>query len=123
MIQRSRSFTEYVKHNLDNQLWNALEEYLSDLDSSALQLRLRSIRNVGEYELYDTEIQFVNVSNLPGSNIAFDVVLDATLIVYDADRYHNDKSEVIHQWFVLKCEGDLSCNLKNNCSKKNRQKN
>ncbi len=113
MAQRSRSFTEYVKHHLDNQLWNALEEYLSNLDSSALQLRLRSISNVGEFELYDTEIQFVNVSNLPGSNIAFDVVLDATLIVYDADRYHNDKSEAIHQWFVLKCEGDLSCNLNN----------
>lgn len=96
MAQRSRSFTEYVKHHLDNQLWNALEEYLSNLDSSALQLRLRSISDVGEFELYDTEIQFVNVSNLPGSNIAFDVVLDATLIVYDTDRYHNDKSEVIH---------------------------
>lgn len=81
------------------------------MDYSALELRLYNITNIGEIELYDTNIQFANVADLPGTKIAFDVALDATLLVYDADRYHNDKSEAVHQWFALKCEGDLSCNL------------
>lgn len=76
-----------------------------------MQLRLHKIRNIGEVELYDTEIQFVNVTDLPGSRIAFDIVIDTTLLVYDSDRYHNDKSEATHQWFTIKCTGNLSYSL------------
>ena len=108
----SRSFKEYVKNNLDNQLWKAMEEYLEAVDPSVLDLRLSKVRNAGEIELYDTEIQFVDASDLPGSRIAFDVVLDATLIVHDEDQYHNDETEAKHQWFMLQCEGNLECGLK-----------
>lgn len=110
-MAQSRSFKEYVKNNLDNQMWKAIEDFLSSLDPSTLDLRLNRVRNVGEIELYDTDLQFVDVSDLPGSAIEFDVVMDATLIVYDEDRYHNDESEAKHQWFMIRCRGSLDCAL------------
>lgn len=108
---QSRSFKEYVRNNLDNQMWNAIGEYLASVEPSTLDLRLNKVRNVGEMELYDTELQFVDVSDLPGSAIEFDVVMDATIIVYDEDRYHNDESEAKHQWFMIRCRGNLECGL------------
>lgn len=110
-MKQSRSFTEYVKNCLDNQLWKALEKYLAKTDPSELDLRLNKVKNPGEIELYDTDVKFVDVTSLPGSMISFDVVLDATLIIYDEDRYHNDDSESDHQWFTINCQGDLDKQL------------
>lgn len=92
-------------------MWRAIEEFLPSVDPSALDLHLNRVRNVGEIELYETELQFVDVSDLPGSAIEFDVVMDATLIAHDEDRYHNDETEATHQWFTLRCRGDLDCGL------------
>ena len=110
-MRQSRSFKEYVENNLDNQMWRAIEEFLPSVDPSVLDLRLNRVRNVGEIELYDTDLQFVDVSDLPGSAIEFDVVMDATLIIHDEDRYHNDESEAAHQWFMIRCRGDLDRKL------------
>ena len=41
----------------------------------------------------------------------FDVVIDTTLTVHDRDRYHNDESEATHQWFMIRCRGNLDCEL------------
>ena len=46
-------------------MWRAIEESLSSVDPSVLDLRLNKIRNVGEIELYDIDLQFVDVSDLP----------------------------------------------------------
>ncbi len=110
-MRQSRSFKEYVKNNLDNQMWRAIEEFLSSVDPSVFDLRFNKVRNVGEIELYETELQFVNVSDLPSSAIEFDVVMDATLIIHDEDCYHNDESEAAHQWFMLRCRGNIDCGL------------
>lgn len=61
--------------------------------------------------MYDTDVKFVNVTDLPGSMISFGVVLDATLIIYDEDRYHNDDSESDPQWFMISCRGNLDKRL------------
>lgn len=111
-MSTARSFTEYVKTCLDSQLWNALVGFLETVDISSLDLHPKKVRNIGEIELYDTSVQFVDVSDLPESRIAFNVVVDATLIIYDADRYHNDESESTHQWFMMHCEGNLDTALK-----------
>ena len=107
----SRSFTEYVKNKLDNKLWAALEQFFHETDPSALDLRLSKVTDIGEVELDDTDLVFVDVFDLPGSAVAFNVVLNASIIVHDIDRYHNDQTDYTHQWFVLKCRGDLACNL------------
>ena len=88
-----------------------MKSFLRSVDPSVLDLRLNRVRNVGEIELYETDLQFVDVSDLPGSAIEFDVVMDATLIVHDEDRYHNDESEAAHQWFMVRCRGDLDRKL------------
>lgn len=110
-VKESRSFTEYVKNSLYNQLWKALEDYLETADPSELDLQLSKVRNPGQLELYDTDLQFINVTDLPGSMIAFTVVTDATLIIHDIDQYHNDETDCDHQWFTLKCTGDLDKHL------------
>lgn len=110
-MSQSRSFKEYVRNHLDNQMWNAIEGHLASVEPSMLDLRLNKVRNVGEVKLYDTELQFVDVSDLPGSAIEFNVVMDATIIVYDEDRYHNDESDAKHQWFMIRCSGNLDCGL------------
>lgn len=110
-MKESRSFTEYVKNFLDNQLWKALEDYLETADPSELDLQLSKVRNPGQLELYDTDLQFINVTDLPGTMIAFTVVTDATLIIHDIDQYHNDETDCDHQWFTLKCTGDLDKQL------------
>ena len=70
-MSTARSFTEYVKTCLDSQLWNALVRFLETVDISSLDLRPKKVRNIGEIELYDTSVQFVDVSDLPESWIAF----------------------------------------------------
>ena len=30
---------------------------------------------------------------------------------HDDDRYHNDETEAAHQWFMIRCRGDLDCGL------------
>ena len=107
----SRSFTEYVKNKLDNKLWAALERFFQDTEPSALELRTHKVTEIGEVELDDTDLVFVDVFDLPGSAVAFNVVINASIIVHDVDRYHNDSSDYTHQWFILKCRGDLACNL------------
>lgn len=106
-----RLFTEYVRNCLDNQLWRTLEEYLTKTDPSELDLRLNKVKTPGEIELYDTDMKFVEVTDLPGSMISFDVVLDATMIIYDEDRNHNDDSESDHQWLMISCRGNLDKRL------------
>ena len=56
-MRQSRSFKEYVENNLDNQMWRAIEDFLTSVDPSVLDLRLNRVRNVGEIELYDTDLQ------------------------------------------------------------------
>jgi len=90
-VKQSRSFTEYVKNNLDNQLWGAIEDYLADTDVEDLDLRLNNLTDPGEIELYDHELKFVDVYDLPGTLISFNAVTDATLIVKDTDHYHSKR--------------------------------
>lgn len=42
-MAQSRSFKEYVKNNLDNQMWKDIEEFLSSLAPSTLDLRLNKV--------------------------------------------------------------------------------
>lgn len=86
----SRSFTEYVKNKLDNKLWAALEQFFQEAEPSALELRTNKVTEIGEVELDDTDLVFIDVFDLPGSAVAFNVVINASIIVHDVNRYHND---------------------------------
>ena len=97
-MSKSHSFTDYVRNNLENELWTALEKFIETTEITDLDLRHYRVKEIGEITLEDIDIKNVFVSDLPGSAISFDVIIDAVLSVYDTDRYHNDEPEEIHQY-------------------------
>ncbi|GIW48976.1 MAG: hypothetical protein KatS3mg079_452 [Caloramator sp.] len=105
----NRSFTEYIANRFENELFEAIQDYI-EYNYNNLDLWLYKVRKIGGIELSDIEVKFVNVNDLPGMKIEFDVVVEAEFEVRESD-YHYDESENCVQWFVLKCSGDLDCNL------------
>lgn len=106
---RDRSFTEYVANRFYNELFAAIQNYVTE-NNDNLELRLYRIKNIGGIELSDIEVKFVSVCDLPDMKIEFDVALEAELEVRESD-YHYDETEMRRQWFMLKCIGDLDSNL------------
>ncbi len=107
----NRSFTDYVANRFYNELFVAIQNYVTE-NNDNLDLRLYRVQNIGGIELSDIEVKFVSVSDLPDMKIEFDVAIEAELEVRESD-YHYDESEICRQWFMLKCSGDLACNLDN----------
>lgn len=108
MAQR-RSFTNYVADRFYNEMFATIQNYTLD-NYDDLDLRLYRVRNIGGIELSDIEVKFVSVNDLPDMKIEFDVVVEVELEVRELNpRY--DESEICRQWFMLKCSGDLNCNL------------
>lgn len=104
-----RSFKDYVADRFYNEIFVAIQSYTAD-NYDDLDLRLYRVRNIGGIELSDIEVKFISVNDLPDMKIEFDVAVEAELEVREAD-YHYDESEFCKQWFMLKCSGDLNCNL------------
>lgn len=107
----SSSFTEYVKRTLENPLSDAVLNFIENNDANELGLHLYRIKEADEVMLDDIRIERVIVSDLPDTDIQFDVIIEATLVVYDVDRYHNDEPESARQWFCLNCRGNLADKL------------
>lgn len=111
-MRESRSFKEYISNNLENKIFTELDAYIKDVDLSILDLKLNLVSIPGDMELDDElDLKFIDVYDLPGSRISFDVVYDAPIIVHDQDRYHNDKTDYCWQWFIISCSGDLDLKL------------
>ena len=108
-MARQRSFTSYVADRFYNELFAAINDY-AETNSDNLNLRIYQINRIGGIELSDITVKFVFVNDLPGSEIEFEVAIDAEFNVREAD-YHYDRDEFTSQWFMLKCKGDLSCAL------------
>lgn len=105
----NRSFKDYVADRFYNELFAAIQSYTAD-NYDDLDLRLYRVRNIGGIEMSDIEVKFVSVNDLPDMKIDFDVAVEAELEVRESD-YHYDESENCRKWFMLKCSGDLDCNL------------
>ena len=110
-MSNCRSFTEYVKRTLENPLSDAVLNFIENNDANELGLHLYRIKEADEVILDDIYIERVIVSDLPDTDIQFDVIIEATLAVYDVDRYHNDEPESARQWFCLNCRGNLADKL------------
>lgn len=109
-MSQNRSFENYISNNFYDQLSsyiaNYVKEHIDDLD-----LQVNKINTFGEVEISDIVVKFVDINDLPGLKIAFDVIVEADIYIREAD-YHYDESENCSQWFMLKCDGDLGCRLK-----------
>ena len=104
------SVGDYIGDNFYDVIVSAIEEYAEDhIDD--LDLQLNKISTVGEIGIADVDLKFVDVGDLPGTRIEFDIAVEAEIYIHEAD-YHYDESENRSQWFMLKCRGDLDCGLK-----------
>lgn len=109
----SRSFKEYVSKRFDNEIFNYIAAHVEETaseDFDRLELRIYRIHQVGEVELAETKVLHVNAYDLPGTEIGFDIRVEAQIEVHEGD-YHYDEVEYPQQWFVLRCRGDLEKNF------------
>jgi hypothetical protein len=105
----NRSFTDYVAERFENELFDAIQSYTAD-NYVSLDLQLYKIRNIGGIELSEIKVKTVSINDMSDMKIEFDVAVEAELEVRESD-YHYDETENCPQWFMLKCSGDLDCNL------------
>lgn len=108
-MARQRSFTSYVADGFYNELFAAISDFTEE-NSDDLNLRLYQVNRIGGIELSDITIKYVSLNDLPGSEIEFEVAIEAEFNVREAD-YHYDTDEFTSQWFMVKCKGDLACGL------------
>jgi len=104
-----RSFKEYVAKTFDNQFWAVAEEYLRE-NFDALDIELYRVHKAGVSEITDVQVEHVWVDNLPEMKIQFDVAVSVIFEIPEAD-YHYDDSEEKKIWIMVRCRGDLTCNL------------
>ena len=90
-MARQRSFTSYVADRFYNELFAAINDFAED-NSDDLNLRLYQVNRIGGIELSDITIKYVSVNDLPGSEIEFEVAIEAEFNDREAD-YHYDNDE------------------------------
>ena len=104
------SFTKFLNDNFIDELCDEASAYIEE-HGKELDLRLRKVKEIGEFELSDTKIHKVYVNDLPGTKIAFDVILEIQLEVKEAD-YHFDESDICTIKIRVPCIGDLTKDIK-----------
>lgn len=105
----SRSFTEYVAQTFDNHFWAVAETYIQE-NLESLDIELYRVHKAGEPEIANVQVEHVWVDDLPEMKIQFDVAISVIFEIPEAD-YHYDDSEEKTTWLMVRCRGDLSCNL------------
>lgn len=108
-MAQTRSFKEYVANRFYNDLCAAVSGFL-DENHQNLNISSRFVRTVDGVELSDITVKHVYIDNAPGMKITFDVLLEAEIVISEADR-HNDRYDQKGEWFKVSCSGDLSRNL------------
>ncbi len=108
MVQ-NRSFKDYVSARFYNELWDAVVDYVEH-NHRTLDVFAYSVSEIDKAELSDLAITRVFVDDLPGMDIAFDILLEAELEISEIDR-NRDRIAEVRQWFKISCKGDLSRNL------------
>lgn len=103
------SFTKLLNDKFLDKLCDVSSAYIEE-HRDELDLKLRKVQSVGEIEIIDTRIEKVYVNDLPGTKVAFDVILEVDLEIKEAD-YHYDESDTCNLWIRVPCEGDLLKNI------------
>ena len=109
-MAQARSFREYVAHRFYNELFDAVQDFLSDGGAASLGIRSYSVRSIDDTRLEDIEIKHVIADDRPGSRIVFDVLVEAQFEISERDR-HYDRYDDETTWIKVSCEGDLSLDL------------
>lgn len=108
-MKNRRSFTEYVQDKFYDNMFIKVKKFIIE-NRQKLDIKSQSVDNIKYAELQDISVINVTVDNRPGTQIAFDVIVEAEIEIKDYNR-HNDYEDTVTQWFMLSCNGDLSCLL------------
>lgn len=106
----SRSFKDYISTRFDNEIFNAISSYLIE-NKERLNLRLYNVEYIDWIELQEATVKHVPVNDLPGSEIEFDILVEADITVQQRSNRYGEKEEDTCQWFRFSCRGDLENNL------------
>ena len=109
-MARSRSFKEYIDKRFENDIFNSISSYLIE-NKDKLNLRLYNVEYIDWIELQDTTVKHVPVNDLPGSEIEFDILVEADITVQQRSNRYGEREEDTTMWFKFSCRGDLAKNL------------
>ena len=105
----AHSFKEYVSNLCYNGLYDASKEYVEE-NWEKFNFSFAKLHHPSAPELYDATIERVYVSDMPGSEVKFDVGISLALTFTDSDS-RNDEYEERTPWIKISCKGDLTKGL------------
>lgn len=105
-----RSFTEYVAHTFDNQLWKVSEDWYEE-NKDSVEVDESILHKIGELEIEKVTVMHVWVEDRPDMRIQFDVAVEVEFSIGEGD-YHYDNDFEGKDWLMISCEGDLDKDLK-----------
>lgn len=106
----SRSFKEYIQNRFDNEIFNSIASYLIE-NKDRMNLRPYNVEHIDYIELQSAPVKYVPVNDLPGSEIEFDILVEADIYVQEYNNRYGEKEEDTTIWFKFSCKGDLEKNL------------
>lgn len=109
-MAKSRSFREYLEKRYDNEIYNTIHAYLIE-NKDRLHLRLNNVERIDYIDLQHTPVKHVLVEDLPGSEISFEMLVEAQFTVTQYGNRYGEKEEDTTLWFKYSCKGDLEKNL------------
>lgn len=109
-MARSRSFKEYVANRYDNEIFNSIATYLVK-NKDRLTVNLYNVEYIDWIELQDATVKHVPINDLPGSEIEFDILVEAYFTVRQNSNRYGEREEDATLWFKFSCRGDLEKNL------------
>ena len=105
----SRSFKEYVATRFENELHNAVADYLEN-NYKHMDFKDNIVRHVDSAELSDITVKIVYVEDLPDMKINFNVLVEGEIDFAERNS-RDDRYDQCNKWFKVACSGDLSCSL------------
>ncbi len=101
------SFKSFIEETFYDKLYNTVNEFVLN------DLRITKWKYYTEVELDDISIKFIDINDLPGDLISFDVIVNGLIIASKMNKYHDIESKDINQWFKIDCTALLDNGLKN----------
>lgn len=105
-----RSFKDFISDKFYDKMFTAIKRYVFS-NREKLDLRSYAVSNIDNAVLSDISVMSVGIDDREGMSISFDVAVEAEIEVYEYSNRKGNRSDICSQWFLLRCEGDLSAGL------------
>lgn len=88
---------EYVASRFDNEIFNEISSYLIN-NKDRLTLRLYNVEYIDWIELQDATVKHVQINDLPGSEIEFDILVEADIYVQQRSNRYGETMVKDKKW-------------------------